>query len=424
MAVPESSAAVPLRVQRVPLASLVPDPGNARSHPKANVDAIVASLRRFGQAEPLVVQAGTRRVIAGHGRLLGMKALGWTACDIVELDVSGTDATALGIALNRTGELAEWDDGALARILEQLRTEDGGLDGVGFSTAEIDRLLDELQPPADDTVVEPPAVPVTRRGDVFLLGQHRFTCGDSTDAADVARALGGAQPFLMVTDPPYGVEYDPAWRTRTGLSDSDRMGTVKNDERVDWSAAYALFPGDVAYVWHAGRFASDVDASLAKVGLHVRSQIIWHKTHFAISRGHYHWGHEPCWYAVREGRTARWCGDRTQSTVWDISPVGQDAETIHGTQKPIECMQRPMRNHGASGDVVYDPFLGSGTSLIAAERSGRVLRGLELDPAYCDVIVTRWEQLTGKQATLDGSGETFEELTASRSAQPVPVQGA
>lgn len=419
MAVPESAAAGSLRVVRVPLASLVPDPANARTHPKSNVEAIVASLRRFGQAEPLIVQAGTRRVVAGHGRLMGMKALGWTECDVVELAVSATDAAALGVALNRTAELADWDDGALARILEQLQVEDGGLDGVGFSTSEIDRLLAELAPAADDAVVEPPANPVTRRGDVFLLGKHRVACGDSTDAGDVARALGGARPFLMVTDPPYGVEYDPEWRKRAGINDSDRMGTVKNDSRVDWSAAWALFTGDVAYVWHAGRFASAVDESLAKAGLHVRAQLIWRKTHFAISRGHYHWGHEPCWYAVREGASARWCGDRTQSTVWDIAPAEQaeDEATVHGTQKPVECMERPMRNHGSSGDVVYDPFLGSGTSLIAAERCHRLLCALELDPAYVDVAVLRWQKLTGKQATLEATGQTFVALAAERSAE-------
>jgi len=167
---------------------------------------------------------------------------------------------------------------------------------------------------------------------LWILGQHRLLCGDSTVAPYVELVLGGVKPHLMVTDPPYGVDYDPAWRTDAGLKQNkQRLGKVANDDRADWRGAWALFPGSVAYVWHAGRYASTVQDSLAAAGFEVRSQIIWAKDRFALSRGHYHWQHEPCWYAVRQG-PANWSGDRKQSTLWSISSGNQDAETSHGTR--------------------------------------------------------------------------------------------
>jgi DNA modification methylase len=259
-----------------------------------------------------------------------------------------------------------------------------------------------------DEVPEPPITPITQAGDLWLLGEHRLLCGDSTDGPSVQRLLAGAVPFLMVTDPPYGVEYDPTWRHRCGLNDSQRTGKVTNDDRVDWTAAYQLFPGTVAYVWHAARYTSDFATNLSTAGFEVRAQIIWRKSRFAIGRGHYHWQHEPCWYAVREsGGSAKWCGDRTQSTIWDIDSKDQDQETRHGTQKPCEAMARPIRNHGSKGDDVYDPFLGSGTTLIACQRLGRRCYGMELDPGYCDVVVQRWERFTGEKAQrVPAKGET------------------
>jgi len=208
----------------------------------------------------------------------------------------------------------------------------------------------------------------------------------------------------MVTDPPYGVKYDPAWRNEAAKAGkiafaARREGRVQNDDRVDWSAAYAFFPGAVVYVWHAGRHASAVEQSLEASGFNIRSQIIWAKSRFAISRGHYHWQHEPCWYAVKKGTTGHWKGDRSQTTLWQIKSVeGDEAKNNHGTQKPVECMRRPVLNHTNPGQSVYDPFMGSGTTIIAAESTGRICYGLEVDPVYVDVAVQRWEQFTGKKA--------------------------
>jgi DNA modification methylase len=335
-------------------------------------------------------------VRAGNGTVQAAKALGWSEIAAVVIDDDNATASQFAIADNRTAELAEWDPDVLSTLLGDM--DEATRAAVGFDAADMDALLRTLTPDVQqDEIPELPEVATTKPGDLWILGDHRLLCGDSTDPASVARLLGDAKPFLMVTDPPYGVDYDPEWRNDAGLSESKSMGKVRNDDRVDWTAAYKLFPGDVAYVWHAGRFAGDLAANLSTAGFGIRAQIIWRKPAFAISRGHYHWQHEPCWYAVREGRTSKWVGDRSQSTVWDISNKIED-RTEHGTQKPVECMARPISNHGGQADAVYDPFLGSGTTLIACQQIGRRCFGLELDPRYCDVIVQRWEKLTGRRA--------------------------
>ncbi|MCC7063411.1 MAG: DNA modification methylase [Planctomycetes bacterium] len=417
-----STISEPLRSLVIPLADLNLDAANARLHPEKNLAAIRSSLAQFGQRKPIVVQKKGMIVRAGNGTVLAARALGWTEIAAVVVDDDNATAAAFAIADNRTADLAEWDDEVLATLLQSM--DEATRKAVGFDQVDLDQLLKDLTPEVvDDVVPEPPTNPSSKLGDLWLLGGHRLLCGDSTKAEDVHRLLAGSKPFLMVTDPPYGVEYDPEWRHETGLNNSDRTGRVANDDRVDWTDAYNLFPGTVAYVWHAGRFAADLVVNLRDAKFEVRTQIIWRKPRFAISRGHYHWQHEPCWYAVRPGASAKWCGDRSQSTIWDIDYKGQDADTVHGTQKPLECMARPVRNHGGAGDDVYDPFLGSGTTLIACEQIGRKCFGLELDPRYVDVIVQRWEKATGREATLDGDGRTFAVIKAERSGIPLPQNG-
>jgi site-specific DNA-methyltransferase (adenine-specific) len=286
---------------------------------------------------------------------------------------------------------------------------------TGFTDAEIARLRGGGREDLDD-VPEPPAKPVTRPGDVWTLGPHRLLCGDATSADDVARLLGDEKPFLMVTDPPYGVSYDPTWRVAAGVSSRGAArGRVANDDRSDWREAWALFPGAVAYVWHGGLHAASVAGSLVASGFEIRAQLVWVKQRPVLSRGAYHWQHEPAYvgvrggapdrwveehdlaaYAVREGEGARWDGGRRQSTVWEIEHRANASG--HGTEKPVECMARPMRNHGGRGDAVYEPFCGSGTSIVAAETTGRRCFALELTPAYCDVAVERWQTITGGEA--------------------------
>jgi DNA modification methylase len=254
-----------------------------------------------------------------------------------------------------------------------------------------------------------PGNPASRAGDVWSLGPHRLVCGDSTNPEIVALALDGAAPHLMVTDPPYGVSYDPAWRgseisERRGHRPTGAFGRVVNDDRADWREAFKHFAGDVAYVWHSSLHASEVQASLRAVGFGVRSQIVWDKCRLIISRGHYHWRHEPCWYAVRKGKTGHWHGDRRQQTVWPIKH--RKSDTGHAAQKPIEAMRRPIENSSARGDAVYDPFLGSGTTIIAAEETGRICHAIELNPTYCDIAILRWQAMTGKRAHRSSSSRT------------------
>jgi DNA modification methylase len=282
---------------------------------------------------------------------------------------------------------------------------------LGFEADELNAYLSEEQSGLtdEDAIPDVPAEPITRAGDLWILGNHRLLCGDSTSSSDVTRLLNGAQPHLMVTDPPYGVEYDPSWRGKT-----KRNGKVLNDDRADWREAWSLFPGDVAYVWHGALHGGTVEDSLVSCGFTVRAQIIWAKRQLVMGRGHYHWQHEPCWYAVRNH--GHWVGDRKQSTLWQIENKNQDAETVHGTQKPVECMRRPIVNNSSPGQAIYEPFCGSGTTLIAAQQTSRNCLAMELSPNYCDVIVQRWQDFTGKQAVLDGSGQSFADVQQRREA--------
>jgi DNA modification methylase len=336
-----------------------------------------------------------------------MFAHGWSEAQI----------RAYVIADNKLAENAGWDRKLLASELQELA---GGFDLslIGFSEEELAafsaRANEGLTDP--DQVPELPERPVSKPGDVWLLGRHRLLCGDCTDAAVVEACLDGVAPHLMTTDPPYGVAYDPAWRARAGVNRNKRkLGKVDNDDRADWRAAWDLFPGDVAYVWHAGRFANVVAASLEACGFTLRAQIIWGKDRFALGRGDYHWQHEPCWYAVRDGGKGHWSGGRSQSTLWTI-PARDDSGHGHGTQKPAECMRRPIENNSSPGQAVYDPFLGSGTTIIAAEMTGRICHAIEIDPAYVDVAVKRWQDFAGETATLESSGQSFNEMVSKARA--------
>jgi DNA modification methylase len=225
--------------------------------------------------------------------------------------------------------------------------------------------------------------------------------------------FSAAQPHLMVTDPPWGVEYDATHRRALqSLNSRPAQGAVLNDDNADWREAWALFKGNVAYVWHSGTKAVVVAASLMECGFEIRTQIIWGKIKFVVGRGHYHVQHEPCWYAVRDH--GHWQGDRTQSTLWTIEH--RKSETGHSTQKPVECMKRPIENNSQPGDGVYDPFVGSGTTIIAAEMTARRCYAIEIDPGYVDCSIERWQNFTGNQATMDG--QSFEQIKAERLGKP------
>ena len=410
------------KIEMRPVTDLVPFARNARTHPPEQVAQIASSMRRFGFTMPmLVAENGT--IIAGHGRLLAAQQLGLREVPVmVAHGWTDEDRRLYTLADNRLAETSEWDPEMLRLEIEELRIEAGedALAEIGFSDEEIAELVPGLMGESGagltdpDEVPEPPAVPVSRPGDIWVLGNHRLACGSSTDPGLVRNLLGGAAPHLMVTDPPYGVEYDPEWRTRAGVGGPGvAKGKVLNDDKADWREAWALFPGDVAYVWHAGLFGVVVGESLQACGFKLRSQIIWDKGHLVLSRGDYHWMHEPCYYAVREGKKGHWAGDRKQVTVWQIEKP-RKSETGHGTQKPVECMKRPIENNSKPGDAVYEPFFGSGTTIIAAEITARRCFAVELNPVYVDVAVRRWQEFTGREAVLDASGESFAETQVAR----------
>jgi len=408
-----------MKVETAAIKTVVPYARNPRKN-EAAVAKVAASIKEFGWRQPIVVDS-EMVVIAGHTRLEAARALGMAKVPIhVAKDFTPQQIKAYRIADNRVGQEAEWDADLLRLELLDLEELDFDLSETGFDDDELAALMadaeDGLTDP--DEVPDAPDDPVTVTGDVWLLGKHRLVCGDSTDADDVAKCLNGVEPHLMVTDPPWGVEYDPDWRNNARRENGEPIGAravgkVLNDDRADWSEAWSLFPGDVAYVWHGGKMSNIVADSLEKTGLNLRAQIVWVKNVHVVGRGDYHPKHEPCWYAVRKNRKGHYCGGRKQSTVWEIDKP-RKSETGHSTQKPVECMKRPIENNSSPGQAVYEPFSGSGTTMIAAEMTGRVCHGLELSPEYCDVIVTRWQEFTGKKATLDADGRSFAAVAKDR----------
>ena len=340
------------QVQRRPLVDLIPYARNARVHSDEQLAQIAASMREWGWTNPVLVDE-TGGIIAGHGRVSAARRLGWAEAPVmVATGWSEAQKRAYTLADNKLALNADWDGALLAIELGDLAAAGMDLGLAGFTAEELARLTatgtEGLTDP--DDAPERPVEPVSRLGDVWVLGRHRLVCGDSTVRTDVDKALNGVAPHLMVTDPPYGVEYSAGWRNEAMPAKNDpsrwrdgagrAVGAVRNDGRTDWRDAWLLFPGDVAYVWHAGRHASEVQTSLETAGLAIRCQIIWAKHQFVIGRGDYHWQHEPCWYAVRENATGHWTGDRKQTTLWEIA-------------KPAKIRNRPQ--HSETGRVHEAP---------------------------------------------------------------------
>jgi DNA modification methylase len=412
------------RLERWPIERLIPYANNSRLHSEVDLDKIGAGILNWGWTMPVLAdEEGV--LLAGHARVGAAAKLGLKSIPvIVARGWSEEEKRAYRLADNQLAARASWDPEQLRDELRELEFAGFDLGLIGFDPDQLETILAGLGSSGltdPDSVPEVPEQPVTRPGDVWQLGDHRVACGDSTSAADVAPVLAGSEPHLMIADPPYGVSYEPSWRARRGLGAGKlSQGKVLNDDRADWRETYALFPGDVAYIWHGALHGDIVAAGLAACGLQPRAQIVWAKQHFTLSRGDYHWQHETCWYAVREGRTSHWQGDRRQTTVWEIAnnnPFGnpqREQSWGHGTQKPVECMRRPIVNNSRPGQAIYDPFLGSGTSLIAAEMTGRVCYGVELNPGYVDVVVRRWQGFTGRAAIHQASGQSFDERAASQ----------
>ncbi|MFO1053927.1 MAG: DNA modification methylase [Planctomycetota bacterium] len=416
-----------LHVEIVPLDRLFPSPSNPRKNDAA-VQHVAASIRRFGFQQPLVAKP-SGEVIAGNTRWKAAKSLGIATVPVVWFVGSDIDAVAYSLADNRTHEYSQWSDADLASLLEQLRKEDA-LEGVGFTDEEIDRLIAELDDDVadigDDEGVEPPETATTRRGDLWILGQHRLLCGDSTSEDDVARLMNGERAVLLATDPPYLVDYTGGNHPQSTVNKPD----VKDkhwDDYVDPESSVAFFASFLrialahciervpVYQWHATRRQMLVEQAWQQNGLLFHQTINWVKARGVLTHSHYLWSHEPCFYGWPEGsmpETDR-RPDPSDRTVWEIDQQGQN-DGIHPTQKPLEIFERPIRYHTRRGEVVLEPFSGSGSQLIAAERHGRRCFAMELSPAFVDAAVMRWEKATGQQATLDGDGRSFADIATER----------
>jgi DNA modification methylase len=417
------------------IGKVIPYARNSRKIPERAIDKVAASIKEFGWRQPIVVDKDFV-VICGHTRLLASKKLGLKQVPVhVAYNLTPAQVKAYRLMDNRSHEEADWDLELLGPELEELKGLDFDLELTGFDEREIEDLL--ADPDLDDRANQVPDVPenaVTIPGDLWLCGPHRIICSDATSPEAVARLLGPRKPLLLVTDPPYGIQLDSEWRDRAGLNgcgaaeasymkqrtEGHTQTTISGDTRVDWSDAFALVPSlKVAYVWHASLFMREVLDGLLRIGFLYPQQIIWNKGRVVLTRTHYWYQHEPCFY-VRK-KNAPWFGEAGKcSTIWDaespkfIMGHSDEEKYDHPTQKPVELMRRPILNHTKRGELVYEPFLGSGTTLAAAELTKRVCCGMELDPKYVDVTLLRWKGLSGKEAKLDGDGRTFEQIKAER----------
>ena len=384
--------------------TLIPNPRNSRKHASHQIEALADAMQAFGFTQPVVVD-GEGMILIGHARTEAAIAGGLeTIPVIVRADLSEAQRRALVVADNRLHEFgAGWDEAILTEELRALMAQGIDITITGFDAPE--GLAQKSKAQAEDDVPETPTTPVTQAGDVWHLGQHRLHCGDSTDPTLLAVCMA-AKPVAMVTDPPYGVEYDPEWRSKIatdkgGDASGFATGKVLNDDKADWREVWAGFTGASAFVWHAGTRAHEVHESLVAAGFEMKAEVVWVKNRAAMSRGHYHHQHEPAFYATRKGKKPKWHGPAL-STLWEITHT--KSHTGHGTQKPVEAMRRPVLALSAPGEVIFEPFSGSGTTILACEMIGRICIAIELSPEYCDVAARRWAVWTGEAPILMRAG--------------------
>ena len=422
------------KIERIPVANLRPYDRNPRTHSDDQVAKLAASLIEFGWTVPVLIDdAG--EIIAGHGRLLAAKSLGMDEVPVIRLGhLTPEQARAYRVADNQLTLLGGWDDALLARELHELNGEGYDLDQLGFDQADIDRLLAPLDEgdglAGEDVVPEPPVNPVSRPGDLWLLGEHRLLCGDSTSATDVIRVMNGERAILFATDPPYLVDYD-------GTNHPSKQGWP--DKNRDWSDTYAItwddaegnpelyagflraavdhaiLPNAAWYCWHASRRQAMLESEWESVGAFVHQQIIWVKDRRVLTRSFYLWQHEPCFFGWLKGNMPpKVEGAEWMPTVWQMPTLAGVERPEHPTPKPLDVFAIPMRQHTRPGEVCYEPFSGSGSQIIAGEANGRRVFAIEISQQYVDVAVRRWQMATGKQATLDGDGRSFDAIAAER----------
>ena len=399
------------------------------------VDRMMASIREYGFKIPVLARSDGE-VVDGHLRLKAAKKLGIAEVPVILCDEwTEAQVKAFRLMVNRSVTWADWNMDLLEAEISDLEELGFDLTLTGFDDLELDAMLRDPEDEAKAEEAPPlPEVAVSRLGDLWLLGPHRVLCGDATSADAVAKLLAEHKPRLLTTDPPYGIGLDSEWRDRAGLNkngpaqasymkhrtEGHTNTSISSDTRADWSEAFELVPSiQVAFVWHASVFTREVLDGLLRIGFLYPQQIIWNKGRTVLTRTHYWYQHEPAWY-VRK-KNAPWFGKAGEnSTIWDcpspkfIRGSSKEEKFDHPTQKPLDVMRRPILNHTKRGEAVYDAFLGSGTTLMAAELTERICCGMELDPKYVDVIIQRWEGFTGKKAVLDGSGLSFEDVAGER----------
>ncbi len=393
-----------LRELAVNISSLIPDPANARLHPDKNMSAIKASLRVYGQRKPIVVNKRNMVIEAGNGTYEAAKALGWSHIAAVLVDDDPTVAAGFSIADNRSAELAEWDSEALDKLMREVQTDDEELAGMleELATDEdiiSDDVTDNDAEPQIDRAAELQKKWGTATGQLWLIGEHRLLCGDSTKREDVERVMGGERAMLMATDPPYGVDfagakYNPKAKEWAAIDNDELQGDDLETFLAAFLASWLPSVDEQSgfYFWCAAMAeGAAAAAAIKKAGLHIQAQIIWNKNCLVLGQADYHWKHENCWYAFFKGKQHRWYGERDKTTVWEVDKVANSAY-VHPMQKPTELYTIPMEHHTKQGDIVAEPFAGSGSQLVGAENMKRRCYAIEFSPNYCAVILERMTQ--------------------------------
>ncbi len=399
-----------LAIEHVAIGDLRPDPFNPRRISDAELEALTRSIQEFGLVAPIIARREDRTVIGGHQRLVAARRLGWKTLPVIFLDLGVEQARLLNLALNKIS--GQWDTELLAQMLADLKPiEDIDLSLSGFSEEELGRLLKSLD--ARDkrgrletfdlqaAWAEAQSAPGVTRGDIWRLGDHRVMCGDATDSEAVSRLVGAQHANMAFTDPPYNVDLGH----HGGASRTGRRRTIANDALPPgeweafcraWSKHLLSYVDGALYICMSTREWPVVSRVLEELGGHWSDTIIWAKDRFVLGRADYQRQYEPVWYGWREGVPHHWCGDRDQGDVWSI-PRPAESE-LHPTMKPLALVERAMENSSRVGDVVLDLFLGSGSTVIAAERTGRICYGMELDAHYCRIVIARWEAFSGLKA--------------------------
>jgi DNA modification methylase len=402
-----------LTVDEVPIDQLRPDPANPRRIGDAELDALERSLRQFGFVQPVLARREDGVVVGGHQRLVAARRLGLTTVPVIWLDLPVEQARLLGLALNKIS--GSWDEQLLARLLAELQAGTGvDLSLSGFDEDEVQALLRSLdarerrerveQFDLETALEEATRAPRSKPGELWILGPHRLLCGDATRASDLERVLAGHQASMTFTDPPYNVDLGHHGGHQRGAKRrsiaNDALDPVAWEGFVRASSRNLLAVTDGAlYVCMSSKELPLVSRVLAEEGGHWSDTLIWAKDRFVLGRADYQRAYEPIWYGWREGAEHHWCGDRDQGDVWSIARPAE--APLHPVMKPLALMERAMANSSPEGALVLDVFLGSGSTLIAAERTGRVCAGIELDPVYVDVSLARWERFSGQAAVRE-----------------------